>query len=92
MLNKDAIVRSLAATHNITLKKAAALYTDVLSSVAGSLEQGVPVRLSGFGTLKVVDVAARTVRNPRTSTPMELAASRRVRFRPAAALKRRVNQ
>lgn len=92
MLNKNTIVRELAATHGLTLKKAAALYSDVLGAVTKSLSEGDSVRLTGFGTLKVVEVSARTVRNPRNNVQMDLPARRRVKFRSAAALKRLVNQ
>jgi len=91
MLNKDAIIRQLAANHELTLRASKALYEEVLGIVGGALEQGTAVRLSGFGTLKVLDVAARTVRNPRTGEPVAVPARKRVRFSASAALKRNVN-
>lgn len=91
MLNKDAIVRTLAANNGLTLKNAKSLYEEVLGLIGKSLEDGDAVRLSGFGSLKVVDVAPRTVRNPRTGDPIAVPARKRVKFTAAAALKRGVN-
>lgn len=91
MLNKDAITRDLAAKNDLTLKKAREIYDDVLGVIGQSLIEGDPVRLSGFGTLKVLDVAPRTVRNPRTGDPIDVPARKRVKFSSAAALKRAVN-
>lgn len=91
MINKDALVRKLAADNEITLKKAKDLYEQILGSIGASLGEGTAVRLSGFGTLKVMDVAARTVRNPRTGDPVDVPARKRVKFAASAALKRGVN-
>lgn len=91
MINKDAIVRKLAVDNELTLKKAKDLYEQVVGIIGDSLAEGTAVRLSGFGTLKVLDVAARTVRNPRTGEPVDVPARRRVRFSASAALKRGVN-
>lgn len=91
MLNKDTIVRALAADHGLTLRKAGELYGQVIGSVAEALNSGTPVRLSGFGTLKIIDVAPRVVKNPRTGDPIQLGARKRVRFSAASRLKRSVN-
>lgn len=91
MLNKDAIIRKLATDNELTLKQAKSLYEQILGTVGEALAEGTAVRLSGFGTLKVLDVAARTVRNPRTGEPVDVPARKRVRFSASAALKRGVN-
>lgn len=91
MINKDALIRKLAADNDITLRQAKSLYEQVLGNIGSALGEGTAVRLSGFGTLKVLDVAARTVRNPRTGEPVDVPARKRVRFSASAALKRGVN-
>ena len=91
MLNKDAITRTLAANHDMTLKKSREIYDDVLDILGGALSEGSQVRLAGFGSLKTVDVAPRTVRNPRTGEPINVPAKKRVKFTAASALKRDVN-
>jgi DNA-binding protein HU-beta len=70
-----------------TSKRAAA---DALDAVLTAITQGVkhgPVQLIGFGTFKPVDRKARMGRNPKTKEPVQIKASRTVRFTASAALK-----
>lgn len=59
----------------------------VLDTVAAQLVAGNTVRLSGFGTFEVKDVAARTGRNPSTGEELQIEATKRVGFKAATALK-----
>lgn len=59
----------------------------VLDTVAAQLAAGNTVRLSGFGTFEVKDVAARTGRNPSTGEELQIEATKRVGFKSASALK-----
>ena len=59
----------------------------VLDTVAAQLGAGNTVRLSGFGTFEVKDVAARTGRNPSTGEELQIEATKRVGFKAATALK-----
>jgi DNA-binding protein HU-beta len=43
--------------------------------------------LAGFGTFVVVNRKARTGRNPQTGSPIQITASKIVRFRPGKELK-----
>jgi len=63
----------------------------VLVEIAQVLEDGEQVVLPGFGTFEVRDRAARMGRNPQTGAEIDIAASKAPAFKPAAALKRRVN-
>lgn len=55
----------------------------------GLVRDGV-VRLHGFGTFRLRPVAARRGRHPRTGEPIDIPAGWRVMFRPAKALRERV--
>ena len=59
----------------------------VLDTVAAQLAAGNTVRLSGFGTFEVKDVEARKGRNPSTGEEIDIAATKRVGFKSASALK-----
>jgi hypothetical protein len=50
-------------------------------------ETGDRIRISGLGTLEVRQREARTGRNPATGEIMQIAASKKVAFRPAKELK-----
>ena len=59
----------------------------VLDAITAQLVEGNTVRLSGFGTFEVKDVAARTGRNPSTGEELQIEATKRVGFKAATALK-----
>jgi DNA-binding protein HU-beta len=54
------------------------------------LRQGDRIRIGGLGTLEVRKREARTGRNPATGETMQIAASKKVAFRPAKELKEAV--
>jgi DNA-binding protein HU-beta len=54
------------------------------------LMQGDRVHLTGFGTFKCTERAARNGTNPKTRQPMEIQPSTTVTFRPSDTLKRAV--
>ena len=74
----------VAAAHGITQTQARATLDACLEAIQGHLRAGNTVRLQGFGSFNVKDRAARTGRNPRTGEAVEIAASRKVAFKPAA--------
>ena len=55
--------------------------------IAEALAQGDKVQLVGFGAFEVKDRAARVGRNPKTSQPIEIPASRMPVFKPGKPLK-----
>jgi DNA-binding protein HU-beta len=59
-----------------------------LDSVVLSLKKNKKVGLYGFGTFEVVKRRARKGRNPATGEAIKIKASKRVRFRAGAMLKR----
>ncbi|MFZ2278171.1 MAG: HU family DNA-binding protein [Prosthecobacter sp.] len=70
-----------------TSKRAASEALDaVLTAITKGVKKG-PVQLIGFGTFKPVDRNARMGRNPKTKEPVEIKASKTVRFVASAALK-----
>lgn len=55
-----------------------------------ALEQGEPVKLSGFGNFDLRDKGERPGRNPKTGEEIPITARRVVTFRPGQKLKARV--
>lgn len=62
----------------------------VLNSITEALAKGEDVTLKGFGTFKIVELAARTGRNPRTGEKMQIKAKKVVRFKAGADLSDKV--
>ena len=59
----------------------------MFQSITTRLKAGDKVRMDGFGVIEVKDRPARTGRNPGTGETIQIAASRKLVFRPAKELK-----
>jgi DNA-binding protein HU-beta len=84
------IVEQLADGHELPKKQANALLTGMIETMTAHLKSGARIRISGIGTLEVRKREARTGRNPATGEAMQIAASKKVAFRPAKELKEAV--
>ena len=58
--------------------------------IKNSLEQGIQVKISGFGKFELRDKASRPGRNPKTCEEIPITARRVVTFRSGQKLKARV--
>ncbi|HWT41440.1 MAG TPA: HU family DNA-binding protein [Sphingopyxis sp.] len=63
----------------------------VFAAIADAAAKGEEVSVSGFGKFKVKESAAREGRNPRTGETMPIAASKKLGFGAAKAIKDRLN-
>jgi DNA-binding protein HU-beta len=63
----------------------------VFDAIRDELKKGSVIALSGFGTFKVSERAARSGRNPRTGETIEIKASKAPRFVAGKALKDALN-
>ena len=84
------IFEQLAEGHNVPKKLAHDLLAGIVETVTKHLQQGDRIRINGLGTLEVRRREARTGRNPATGATMQIAASKKVAFRPAKELKEAV--
>ena len=90
-MNKSNLITAIGETTGISRSEAARAVDATFEVIADALKDGVDVRLTGFGIFGVADRAAREGRNPRTGDPVEIAASRQIRFKPGKGLKDAVN-
>jgi DNA-binding protein HU-beta len=80
-------VVQVAETAGLTKKDAAILLDVVVDAVTVGLKEDKEVKVSGFGAWVVKERPARVGRNPQTKQPVQIAASKKIVFRPASALK-----
>jgi DNA-binding protein HU-beta len=80
----------LAEGHDLPKKVAEAVLGDLVTVATTHLKKGDKVRLTGLGILQVRAREARMGRNPATGESIEIAASRKIAFRPAKELKEAV--
>jgi DNA-binding protein HU-beta len=81
------IATELAEGHDLSKKATEAVLGDFVALVTRQLVKGDKIRLVGLGILQVRDRPARTARNPATGESIEVAASKKIAFRPAKELK-----
>ena len=89
-MNKAELVSALAEQTSLTQKDVAKVLEAFIETVGITLKKGEELTLVGFGTFKTGKRAARTGRNPKTGTPIQIAASTVPQFKPGKTLKEAV--
>ena len=77
---------------SIPKKSISAIYDEIGEQILEAAKAGNKYPMGRLGHFETTDVAARKARNPRTGETIEVPASKRVKFKPSAFLKREVNQ
>ena len=63
----------------------------ILANITAAVATGEEVSLNGFGKFKLKDTPERQGRNPSTGEAITIAASRKLTFAPAKAVRDRMN-
>lgn len=90
-MNNSDLADNLASAHGITKADARKLVDDVFTAIASAAAKGDEISLNGFGKFKVKDAPAREGRNPSTGAAIQIAASKKLTFAPAKAVKDKLN-
>jgi DNA-binding protein HU-beta len=90
-MNNSDLADSIAAAHDITKADARKLVDGVFSAIAAAAAKGDEVSLNGFGKFKVKASPAREGRNPSTGATIQIAASKKLTFAAAKAVKDKLN-
>lgn len=90
-MNITELTDHLASARNLSKADARQTIDVVLQAIVEAAKGGAEVSLPGFGKFKVQDKPAREGRNPATGAPMTIAASRKLSFTPAKAVKDALN-
>ena len=91
IMNKPDLVEKIAADYDFTRVLAREVVDTILQTISETIQSGEEVALAGFGKFKLVERAARVGRNPQTGEPVKIAASKRVKFEQAKAMRELVN-
>ncbi|HEX2019239.1 MAG TPA: HU family DNA-binding protein [Aurantimonas sp.] len=86
-MNTKDLAKNVAAKHGVTEKQAREVMGSLLDGIAEAAAKGEEVSLPGFGKFKVKDMPERSGRNPSTGEAITIAASKKLTFTPAKALK-----
>ena len=90
-MNNRELVDQLAAEQGLTKAAAKDAIETVVTAIINAATQGDEISLSGFGKFKVTNRPAREGRNPATAASIKIAASKKLSFTPAKAVKDALN-
>ncbi len=90
-MNTADLTEAVSASEGLTKTDARKIVDAVFAAIADAAAKGEEISLNGFGKFKVKDTPAREGRNPSTGATMQIAASRKLTFAPAKAVKNKIN-
>jgi len=90
-MNTTDLADHIAAAHDVSKADARKIVDGVIAAIADAAAKGDEVALNGFGKFKVKYSPARQGRNPSTGERIDIAASKKLTFAPAKALKDKLN-
>src|SRR5688500_10084014 len=90
-MNKNDLIDSLIEEHELSKAFARDLVDSVFRSIADAAQNGEEVSIFGFGKFRVAERGARKGRNRQTGETIKIAASKRLKFEPARAMKTALN-
>ena len=86
-MNSSELVTIVAEAHDISKAQAQAILDSVLKSIVKAAASNDEVSLAGFGKFKVKASPEREGRNPANGEKIKIAASKKLAFSPAKAVK-----
>lgn len=90
-MNNSDLAEKLAAETGVTKADAKKAIEAVFAAIAEAAAAGDEISLNGFGKFKVKDSPAREGRNPSSGETIQIAASKKLTFAPAKAIKDKLN-
>jgi len=90
-LTKAELADELQKKLKLTKLASKEIVDQIFEEIRHHLEQGIAVKLSGFGNFELRDKAARPGRNPKTGEPKIIKARRVVTFKAGQKLKSKLS-
>ncbi|WP_380879236.1 DNA-binding protein [Sphingomonas sp. DBB INV C78] len=90
-MNNTELAEQIASVQGLTKADGRKIVDAVFAAVADAVAAGQEVSINGFGKFKVKDAPAREGRNPSTGATIQIAASKKLTFTPAKAVKDKLN-
>ena len=90
-MNTSELVAKLTEAHGVSKAQAKAIVDDILKNIVDAAASGAEVSLPGFGKFKVKATPEREGRNPANGEKIKIAASKKLTFSAAKAVKDALN-
>ncbi len=91
MIRSELVAVVAEQNPHLTVRDVEAIVTTIFDQITDALAEGRRVELRGFGAFSTRAREARTGRNPRTGTSVEVEAKRVPYFKPGKELRERLN-
>lgn len=91
MTTTTEIADKIAAENSLSKAQAKMIVESVFKQISEAAHAGAETSIPGFGKFKVKDTPARDGRNPSTGATIKIAASKKLTFTPAKAIKDALN-
>lgn len=90
-MNNADLAEKIAEANGLTKTDARKVVDGVFAAIADAAAKGDEIAINGFGKFKVKVTPERDGRNPSTGATIKIAASKKLTFAPAKAVKDRLN-
>jgi DNA-binding protein HU-beta len=86
-MTKTELIEAIAEKIEVPRATAESAVNAAFADIVAALKQGDKVNIAGFGIFVVANRKARMGRNPKTGVLLQVAASRKAKFKPSSTLK-----
>lgn len=90
-MTKKQLLELMQQESGLTKTQTMQAYEAALESISDALATGESVHIHDFGAFSISERGARKGKNPRTGAPIDIPASRSVKFKPAKLLRDTIN-
>jgi DNA-binding protein HU-beta len=90
-VNRTELIEAVSGDTGLTRQQSEAALDAIVFEITSGVRSGNPVRITGFGTFKLRERAARRGRNPQTGAAVRIKASKGIGFSPGVKLKSDLN-
>lgn len=90
-MNRTELIEAVSGDTGLTRQQSEAALDAIVYEITSGVRSGNPVRITGFGTFKLRERAARRGRNPQTGAAVRIKASKGIGFSPGVKLKSDLN-
>jgi len=91
-MNKTQLIDAVSKAADIKKRDVETIVENFLNTIVDTVAKGEKVQIIGFGNFERKENKARTVKNPRTGEPIEVAASKSPSFSVSKVFKDKVNK
>ena len=91
-MNKTQLIEAVAKESNLKKRDVETVVENFINIIVDEVAKGEKVQITGFGSFERKERGERTIKNPRTGEPMQVAPSKSPSFSAGSVFKERVNK